>query len=217
MQTVPKRKPGRPRDEHLAARRREEILDIAAQLFAQHGYANTDVQEVADTLGVGKGTIYRYFPSKRELFLGAVDRGMELLRAHVEADVADLQDPLEIITCAIRSYLIFFESYPELVELFIQERAAFRDRDKPAYFQHREANMGPWQALAQQLVAAGRLRPLSTERLTVVGDLLYGVMFTNYFARQGKSAEAQAADFLDIVFHGILGEAERQVAYRYSR
>jgi AcrR family transcriptional regulator len=193
----------------LAARRREEILDIAAQLFAQHGYANTDVQAVADTLGVGKGTIYRYFPSKRELFLGAVDRGMALLRARVEAEVADIQDPLEILTRAIRAYLDFFESYPELVELFIQERAAFKDRDKPGYFQHREANIGPWQELAKDLIAAGRLRPLPLDRLSVVGDLLYGVMFTNYFARQGKSAKAQAEDFLDIVFHGILGEAER--------
>jgi AcrR family transcriptional regulator len=209
MPTVPIRKPGRPRDEHLAARRRAEILDIAAQLFAQHGYAKTDVQEVADTLGVGKGTIYRYFPSKSELFLGAVDRGMALLRSRVEADVADIQDPLEILTGAIRSYLVFFESYPELVELFIQERAAFKDRDKPAYFQHREANIGPWQELAEHLIATGRLRPLSLDRLTVVGDLLYGVMFTNYFARQGKSAEAQAEDFLDIVFHGILGDVER--------
>jgi AcrR family transcriptional regulator len=124
MPMAPPRKPGRPRDDSLAARRREEILDIAAQCFAQNGYANTDVQEVANILGVGKGTVYRYFPSKRELFLQAVDRGMERLRARVEADVADLQDPLAIFTRAIRSYLAFFESYPELTELFIQERAA---------------------------------------------------------------------------------------------
>ena len=210
MPMAPPRKPGRPRDDSLAARRREEILDIAAQCFAQNGYANTDVQEVANILGVGKGTVYRYFPSKRELFLQAVDRGMERLRARVEADVADLQDPLAIFTRAIRSYLAFFESYPELTELFIQERAAFKDRDKPVYFQYREAHIGPWQDLQKRLIAAGRLRPLPIERLTVIYDLLYGLMFTNHFARQGKSAATQAEDFLDIVFYGILGEVERR-------
>ena len=67
---LPAKRPGRPKDEGLAARRCKEILDVAARLFAARGYQNTDVQVVADELGVGKGTVYRYFPSKRELFLG---------------------------------------------------------------------------------------------------------------------------------------------------
>ena len=47
--TLPKKKgPGRPRDAALAERRREEILDTAAVVFARHGYPNTDVQYVAD-------------------------------------------------------------------------------------------------------------------------------------------------------------------------
>jgi AcrR family transcriptional regulator len=57
---------GRPRDETLVRRRREEILAAATRIFAQLGYRNTDVQIVADQLKVGKGTVYRYFPSKRE-------------------------------------------------------------------------------------------------------------------------------------------------------
>ena len=39
----------------------------AALVFAQHGYGNTDVQFVADALHMGKGTVYRYFPSKEAL------------------------------------------------------------------------------------------------------------------------------------------------------
>ncbi len=211
MAILPTRKKlGRPRDVSLAARRREEILHAATRLFAARGYPHTDMQLVADTLGVGKGTIYHYFPSKRELFLAAVDWGMQQLQAQVQTETAGLGDPLTRITGAIRTYFTFFAAHPELVELFMQERAEFKDRPQPTYFEHREANIAPWQALAQELIAAGRLRPLPPERLTVVGDLLYGIMFTNYFAGRTTSAAAQAEAFLDVVFHGLLSEAERQ-------
>jgi AcrR family transcriptional regulator len=46
----------------------------ATSVFTQ-GFATADVQEIANKTGVGKGTIYRYFPSKEELFLAAVDHG----------------------------------------------------------------------------------------------------------------------------------------------
>ena len=47
------------------------------------------------------------------------------------------------------------------------------------------------------------------ERITnVVGNLIYGTMFTNYFIGQAKPVEEQAQEILDIVFRGILTEAE---------
>jgi AcrR family transcriptional regulator len=204
------KKPGRPKDVSLRDRRREQILHVATQLFAAYGYPHTEVQLVADTLGVGKGTVYRYFPSKRDLFLGAVDRGMRQLQKQVQTDTAIVSDPLERIAGAIRTYLVFFEAHPEFVELFMQERAEFKDRKQPTYFAHREVTIAPWRDLARQLMTAGRLRPLPPERLTVVGDLLYGIMFTNYFAGHRQPATAQAEDFLDVVFYGILSESERQ-------
>ena len=84
-------------DRELAERRREEILDAAARLFAEHGYSETDTQVLADELGVGKGTLYRYFPSKRELFLAAADRVMRQLREHIDDSLDGVDDPLERI------------------------------------------------------------------------------------------------------------------------
>jgi len=85
MKATAKRPRGRPKDEALVAMRQEQILDAAALVFAKHGFRNTDVQYVADALQVGKGTIYRYFPSKEALFLAAVDRGMRRLTERFEA------------------------------------------------------------------------------------------------------------------------------------
>jgi AcrR family transcriptional regulator len=190
--------------------RQEEILDAAAKLFARHGYSETDTQLLADELGVGKGTLYRYFPSKRALFLAAADRVMRRLRQQIDASIEGVEDPLKRIAVAIRAYLAFFAEHPESVELLIQERAQFKDRRKPTYFEHREANVEQWRALYRGLIAGGRVRDMPVERIIdVMSDLVYGTMFTNYFTGQRKPFESQAEDILDVVFYGILSEAER--------
>jgi AcrR family transcriptional regulator len=194
-----------------SARRREQILEAAITLFAEHGYPDTDMQVLADTIQVGKGTLYRYFPSKRELFLAAADHVMRRLRHEVDGAIEGIPDPLDRIAQAIRSFLGFFAAHPEYVELLMQERAQFKDRKKPTYLVHREANVHHWQVIYGNLIAEGRLRDMPVERITsVISDLLYGTMFTNYFAGPNKPFEEQARDILDIVFNGILSPTERQ-------
>ncbi|MCI0462642.1 MAG: TetR/AcrR family transcriptional regulator [Gemmataceae bacterium] len=204
------KKPGRPADPALRERRCEQILEAAAHLFAERGYADADTQVLADRLGIAKGTLYRYFPTKRELFLAAVDRVVQRLRKAVDDSLAGVQDPLDQVARAIRTYLDFCAAHAEVVELLIQERAQFKDRKKPTYFEHREANVERWRRLFRSLIAAGRVRRLPVERITdVLSDLVYGTMVTNYFAGQRKPSEAQTQDILDIVFYGILSPTER--------
>ncbi|HVC95273.1 MAG TPA: TetR/AcrR family transcriptional regulator [Pirellulales bacterium] len=191
--------------------RKEGILDAATKLFAEYGYADTDTQLLAEKLQVGKGTLYRYFKSKRELFLSAVDRGMRRLCEHIDGGIAEIDDPPERIAQVVRLYLGFFAEHPELAELLIQERAQFKDRKKPTYFEYREANRERLRSLYRSYIAEGQIREMSVDRiLDVLGDLLYGTMFTNYFSGRQISVEAQAQDILDVVFHGILSEAGRR-------
>src|SRR5262245_45737237 len=81
---------GRPRDEGLAVRRREEILSQAVRHFASSGYANADLDALAADVGCAKGTLYRYFASKEALFHAAVDAVMRgLLEATSQSGSAD--------------------------------------------------------------------------------------------------------------------------------
>lgn len=211
MKTVAPRKPGRPVDPELRDRRCEEILDAALKLFAERGYSGADTQDLANDLGVGKGTLYRYFPSKERLFLAAVDRVMRRLRASVDSSMAGIDDPLEQIARAVRAYLAFVAENPDFVELLIQERAHFKDRKKPTYFEHREANIERWRTLYRSLMSDGRIRKMPVEHITdVFGDLMYGTMFTNYFTGRQKSPDEQAKAILDVVFRGILSDGERR-------
>src|SRR5262249_17518032 len=108
------------------------------------------------------------------------------------------------------AYLKFFSDHPEQVELLIQERANFKNRKQPTYFQYRDANRGPWRELYKSLVADGRLRgDIPVERiLDTVGHLVYGTMFTNHFNGSTATLEEQHRATLEIVMRGILGESE---------
>jgi AcrR family transcriptional regulator len=205
---------GRPKDEALRQRRQDEIVEVAVALFAERGYAGTDTQLVADRLGVGKGTIYRYFPSKEALFLAAVDLGMRSLREAVDA-VAEVEpDPLRRIAAATHAYLAFFEQHPELVELLMQERAQFKDRKKSTYFVHRDQGICKLKLVLEELIAQGLVRNVSVERLAdVFSQLLYGTMFTHYFTGREKPLAQQAEDLLDVFFHGILTAQGLQTYY----
>ena len=71
--------------------------------------------------------------------------------------------------------------------------------------------MQPWRALYRSLIAEGRVRDMPVEQITdVLFNAVYGAMFTNYFTGPSKCPEAQARDILDVIFHGILTEAERR-------
>lgn len=204
----PSRSAGRRPNQEHKQKRRSEIIEVATRIFAENGFAATDVQMIADECGVGKGTVYRYFPTKEELFLATVDDGMQRLSKAVEsAATAHANDPLDLIAATVRAYLNFFDSHRDVVELLIHERAHFRDRKASTYFVHRQANIGPWRELCQGLIDAGVLRQRPVDDvLDVISDLLYGTMFTNHFSgRRGNLAD-QAERILSIVFDGILAQ-----------
>ena len=71
--------------------------------------------------------------------------------------------------------------------------------------EHRTLNVERWRTLYRGLIAEGRVREVPVDRITdVIGNLLYGTIFTNYFSGQAKSVDVQAEDIIDIAFNGIL-------------
>ncbi len=207
MVSVDKRVAGRPRDETLVARRREEILPEASLFFAEFGYRNADVQVLAERLKVGKGTVYRYFETKEALFFASVDAGIRRLIEAIDIAVEGIEDPVVHITKAVHAYLGFFERNPHIVELLIIERAEFRDREQATYFQYKERQHEYRLEVFKQAIAQGTIRPMDPDRvMRLFSDTLYGVIFTNNFSRRQVPSEKQAEEILDIFFNGILRE-----------
>ena len=83
------------------------------------------------------------------------------------------------------------------------------DRARPTYFVHRDANIGPWKSLFRELIEDGIVRDIPVERITdFVSDIVYGRMFTNYFAGRTATLGSQCENILDIVLQGLLVRSE---------
>lgn len=201
---------GRPRVEGLRERREQEILEVALRLFSERGYDQTDIDSIADTLQVAKGTIYRYFPSKKELFFASLNRAVAGLKEFVDGEVAKVSDPLDGILAAIRAFIEYFDLHPDLAEMFLQERAHF-DEPLPTFFAFVQANSEPWHELHYRLVSEGRLRDLlKPEKMDVISDILYGTVIANHMLqRRGQHAE-QAETLIRVLFEGLWTDEERK-------
>ncbi len=75
------------RRQRRIARRRDEILTAAARVFAEKGYANATIKEIAYEADVADGTIYNYFEGKRDLLFEIADR---LIREAMDQTISEL-------------------------------------------------------------------------------------------------------------------------------
>jgi AcrR family transcriptional regulator len=191
---------------------RDDILAVVAKGFAEWGYHGTDMELVAEALNCGKGTIYRYFRSKEELFLAAVDLGLRRLREAVDASAAEAQGPREQVARAISSCLTFFDANPEFAELLIQERAEFPGRMPRTWLTNRDS-LGPLQALYRSPTSQGRALSTPAERsLDLVSVVVCGAVFGRCLTGRGGCPESWVQDILDVVFNGILSDAAKATA-----
>src|SRR3954471_18531318 len=89
-------------------KRDDEVLDAAARLFSERGYADTSVQLVADELGILKGSLYHYIRTKEDLLfwlLEAVHRDVEEILEQVAA--VEGLSPLERIALYVRRQVLY--------------------------------------------------------------------------------------------------------------
>jgi AcrR family transcriptional regulator len=93
-----------------AARRREQLLEVALAVFGEHGFHPTSMNDVADAAGVTKPVLYQHFRSKRDLYREVLtDVGAQLLDAITKATTA-AQSPHEQVELGFIAYFSWVEA-----------------------------------------------------------------------------------------------------------
>jgi AcrR family transcriptional regulator len=105
--------------------RREAIIDAAVKLFHQQGYANTSMRDIADAVGLLKGSLYYYIASKEDLLYEIHERFMNVLITKAEARelVPDLS-ARQRLAGVITDLLELIRDYRPYVVIFFRERSA---------------------------------------------------------------------------------------------
>jgi mycofactocin system transcriptional regulator len=111
----------RPEPQHRVGRRRsttwDHISNVAIDLFATRGFDEVSVDDVAEAAGIGRRTLFRYYPSKNALPWGDFDAHLARMR-----DLLAGLDPKVPVGDALRTALLAFNSFDD------QETARHRQR-----------------------------------------------------------------------------------------
>ena len=100
-----------------AEERKNEILDVAEQLFAEKGFDNASTNDIINRIGIARGTLYHHFGSKEEILDALVERMSREGIARARAIIADKSRPLmERISGAIIALNIESGAGPEVFE-----------------------------------------------------------------------------------------------------
>jgi TetR/AcrR family fatty acid metabolism transcriptional regulator len=194
----------------VAALRRAQILDAAAQVFAARGFHRTTVRDVAKAAGVADGTIYNYFENKTALLLGILDRLNENERRAIDLAQAQATDLRAFTHRYFQNHLLVFANEnQELLRVVLSEvlvNAELRER----YIQQIVAPtfVGVMQQLAP-LAEQGRLRTENLQlTLQLMSSMLLGVLMARMFDEQSaQSTWEQLPDVLtDLFFEGLFRE-----------
>ena len=114
-----------------ATARREQLLEVALDVFARAGYHATSMNEVAEAAGVTKPVLYQHFESKRELYQALLDEvGARMLTAIVTA-TADAPDGRSKTEIGFRAYFRWVAEDHVGVHAAVRQRVAARRGVQP--------------------------------------------------------------------------------------
>ncbi len=183
--------------------KRDAIVEQAIRTFAECGYRDTDVQVVADRAGVGKGTVYRYFSNKEDLFWSTCYEVLARMERSIFAAADKVEGAYAKLRAAALAHARFFEDHPDYLELTLQERAEFRGLGPQSHRQYHEKLIARMAEILQHGIDSGELRPVDPRQTTLaVGCLVFGAAFlTGFLPSMGIGPMSEYA--VDIFLRGL--------------
>jgi AcrR family transcriptional regulator len=98
----------------------DKMLDAAAHLFGAHRFHEVRMEDIAAEAAVGKGTLYRYFSDKEELYFALLERSSSRYIACLAEAVAQAGSARERLNALVKAILDFFDEQPNLLDLIMR-------------------------------------------------------------------------------------------------
>ncbi len=174
----------------LVEKRHREILDAAKHIFAEKGYRVATIDDIANYLSVGKGTIYRYFHNKKALFIAVFEDGMGQLMTTMYSHIESVVNPADKIRCAIKTFFEFFDENRELVEIGMQVRSEFKDEHKRVFMSLYQDYIVRIQNNLRDGISQGIFREMDVEKTAEAMSATTQGLLQSFYIREFSGAAA---------------------------
>jgi AcrR family transcriptional regulator len=105
--------PKQRRRNQRIGRRRAEILDAAKQVFLAREYGSVTIEDIAEAAAISRATIYLYFKSKQEVYVGVLLRDLDRMISGLTASLIRTDTVRNNLFRMATAYMNFFRSHPE--------------------------------------------------------------------------------------------------------
>lgn len=179
-------------------------MESASRLFAEQRFDEVLMEDIARASGVGKGTLYRYFRDKEELYSAVVFAGIADLKAQLRRRLAEAADPVARLEAALRAIVAFLGNKRFFFRLMTREDSKIGNR-KDEYWRRWRQERGELVSCIAEILQSGaasglfEIRHLHTEAQILLGM----VRSTLRFNEDKLTAEQMVDEILRIFLRGI--------------
>jgi AcrR family transcriptional regulator len=188
-------------------RRDQEVLDAAAKVFYERGFADASVQDVADELGILKGSLYHYIETKEDLLFRLLEELHDEVQAITEeVAAAEGLEPLERLELYVRKQVLFnLENLPRVAVYYNDYERLSPDR-RAQIVSRRRLHERYVTEVIEEAQRSGEANPELDARL--LSNFIHGAFIWTYrwYHPGGKVSREKVADTCaEFALRGVVG------------
>jgi len=154
--------------------KRERILNAGIAVFAEKGFHETKISEIAKKAKVADGTIYRYFENKDDLLMSCFDEIITVKLNEVKIKLEKIPNKGDKLISFIDAHIKAFTENPSIAKFMILElRQSPEFYKKYPKFWPIKRYLAYLKRLCEEAIEAGKIKPVNPSVLTI---MLFGMM-----------------------------------------
>ena len=187
--------------------RRSGILKAARKVFARHGYDGATMDDVAEASSIAKGTLYLYFKSKQQIYLGVLKQDLQSLREENERAIQAAKSGPDKVRAFITTRFDFFERHRDFFRIYNSDISAIFITAHPMQKDLREFYLeqaGILTAIITDAIRAGELREVPAEAAAfAIYDMTRACVARRILGLGHQDGDGDAKTLIDLISRGI--------------
>jgi TetR/AcrR family transcriptional regulator, cholesterol catabolism regulator len=196
-----------PKKTTKSAISRQNVLDSAARIFRDNGYAGTTMRAVAEEANLKAGSIYYHYKSKDDLISAVLDVGIHAVSDAVKKALSELPQNTSAhdqIETAVRAHISAIIEHGEYTMATRRVSGNVPEKVRAKNVRDRRAYGTMWQNLLEKCKKRGEFRKgadITLARLFILGALNWTV---EWFKPGGRTVEDTSREFAAIIINGLI-------------
>lgn len=188
--------------------REAEILDVATRLFYEKGYSETSIQDIANRLGILKGSLYHYIQSKEDLLVAVIDEFHERARENLDRVAALDASPLAKVGDFVRGYVLYTANNLPAAGVYYRDFHLLTGPKRRRVVAKRDLYDTFLRGLIEDGVDRGEICPDTNVKVASLGILGLMNSLYHWYRPQGEhDAEAIAEEYAALICHSLACDA----------